>query len=116
VVDDGSTDDTKLVCNRYQGSNISSASAKMLIGAFTVQRLEQGYIPQHGSSAEKIAYQTGGSAWIKFFGDRLPDQIMRCFQCSSYFNTAEVISSKIYRNSHQAIMHNSMLWRISIDC
>jgi glycosyltransferase involved in cell wall biosynthesis len=54
VVDDGSTDDTKLVCNRYQGSNISSASAKMLIGAFAVQRLEQGYIPQQALVPRKL--------------------------------------------------------------
>ncbi len=58
VVDDDSTDDTNLIGNRYQGGNISSASAKMLIGTFAVQYLEQGYIPQHGSSAEKIAYPT----------------------------------------------------------
>jgi amino acid adenylation domain-containing protein len=69
---------------RYHGRNLSSASAKMLIGTLAVQHLEQDYVQQHGSSAEQIAYTTGRSAWIKFFGDRLPYEIMRSLQAKNW--------------------------------
>jgi amino acid adenylation domain-containing protein len=69
---------------RYHGCNISSASAKMLIGTLAVHSLERDYVQAHGSRVEKIAYQTGRSAWIKFFGDRLPYEIMRCLQAQNW--------------------------------
>jgi amino acid adenylation domain-containing protein len=69
---------------RYHGRNISSASAKMLIGTLAVHSLERDYVYQQGRSLEAIAYRTGRSAWIKFFGDRLPYEIMRCLQAKNW--------------------------------
>jgi amino acid adenylation domain-containing protein len=69
----------QIVCEyRYHGSNVSSQSAKMLIGALHSQRLEWDYIQQTGNLENLAAYYCGRQAWIKFFGERLPYEIMRC--------------------------------------
>ncbi len=69
---------------RYHGKNISSGSAKMLIGTLAVHGLEWSHVSQSQHSATKIAYETGRSAWIKFFGDRLLYQIMRQLQAKNW--------------------------------
>jgi amino acid adenylation domain-containing protein len=69
---------------RYHGGNLSSAAAKMLIGTLAVQQLERDYVQQHGASAEQSAYELGRSTWLKFFGDRLPYEIMRCLQAHNW--------------------------------
>jgi amino acid adenylation domain-containing protein len=69
---------------RYHGNNLSSGSAKMLVGTLAVQRLEWIDVNQSRDLAEKIAYATGRAAWIKFFGDRLLYQIMRQLQAKNW--------------------------------
>ncbi len=69
---------------RYHGGNVSSASAKMLIGTLAVHSLEWNYVRQSGKPEDLIAYETGRTAWIKFFGDRLPYELMRCLQAHNW--------------------------------
>jgi amino acid adenylation domain-containing protein len=69
---------------RYHGANVSSQSAKMLIGTLRVYSLEWDYLQQTGTSEDLTAYDCGRVAWIKFFGDRLPYEIMRCLQAQSW--------------------------------
>ncbi len=69
---------------RYHGGNISSGSAKMLIGTLAVHDLESSYLSQSQHPDAEIAYATGRSAWIKFFGDRLLYQIMRQIQAKNW--------------------------------
>jgi amino acid adenylation domain-containing protein len=56
----------------------------MLIGTLAVQQLESDYASQSQHPADAIAYTTGRSAWIKFFGDRLLYQIMRQIQAKNW--------------------------------
>ncbi len=69
---------------RYHGENVSSASAKMLIGTLHVHSLEWSHIQQTGNREDLIAYECGRSTWIKFFGDRLPYDIIRCVQANNW--------------------------------
>ena len=69
---------------RYHGRNISSESAKMLIGTLAVHDLELVHLSQSQHPDDKVADATGRSAWIKFFGDRLLYQIMRQIQSSNW--------------------------------
>jgi amino acid adenylation domain-containing protein len=69
---------------RYHGKNISSGSAKMLIGTLAVHSAELSYVGQSQQPADAIAYETGRAAWIKFFGDRLLYQIMRQIQAKNW--------------------------------
>jgi amino acid adenylation domain-containing protein len=69
---------------RYHGKNISSGSAKMLIGTLAVHGLEWSHVSQSQHPADVIAYATGRAAWIKFFGDRLLYQIMRHVQAKNW--------------------------------
>jgi amino acid adenylation domain-containing protein len=69
---------------RYHGKNISSGSAKMLIGTLAAQSLEWSHVSQGQNPADEIAYEIGRVAWIKFFGDRLLYQIMRQLQAKNW--------------------------------
>jgi amino acid adenylation domain-containing protein len=69
---------------RYHGNNLSSGSAKMLVGTLAVQDLEWEHLSQSQNSADALDYQTGRVAWIKFFGDRLLYQIMRQIQAKNW--------------------------------
>ncbi len=69
---------------RYHGNNLSSGSAKMLIGTLAVQDLEREYTTQSLDLADRIAYATGRATWLKFFGDRLLYQIMRQLQAKNW--------------------------------
>jgi amino acid adenylation domain-containing protein len=69
---------------RYHGNNLSSGSAKMLVGTLAVQDLEWDHVSQSQDPAAAIAYTTGRAAWIKFFGDRLLYQIMRQIQAKNW--------------------------------
>jgi amino acid adenylation domain-containing protein len=69
---------------RYHGGNVSSQSAKMLINTLAVHSLERSYLHQNGSPADLTAYECGRATWIKFFGDRLPYEIMRSLQAKNW--------------------------------
>ncbi|WP_310422579.1 amino acid adenylation domain-containing protein [Chamaesiphon sp. VAR_48_metabat_135_sub] len=69
---------------RYHGGNVSSQSAKMLIKTLAVQSLERSYLQQHGTPADLTADECGRATWIKFFGDRLPYEIMRSLQMKNW--------------------------------
>jgi glycosyltransferase involved in cell wall biosynthesis len=69
---------------RYHGNNLSSGSAKMLIGTLAVQQLEWSNASNSQHPDDQIAYATGRAAWIKFFGDRLLYQIMRQIQAKNW--------------------------------
>jgi amino acid adenylation domain-containing protein len=69
---------------RYHGGNVSSASAKMLISTLAVHSLEWSYLQQTGNGEDLEAYECGRATWIKFFGDRLPYEIVRCLQARNW--------------------------------
>jgi amino acid adenylation domain-containing protein len=56
----------------------------MLIGTLAVHDLESSHLSQSQHPDAEIAYATGRSAWIKFFGDRLLYQIMRQIQAKNW--------------------------------
>ncbi len=69
---------------RYHGSNVSSQSAKMLMITLQAYDLEWDYLQQAGNGADLTAYECGRSAAIKFYGDRLPYEMMRCVQAKNW--------------------------------
>jgi amino acid adenylation domain-containing protein len=69
---------------RYHGGNISAQSAKMLTVTFTVYRLECDYLQQTNNLAALAAYDSGLMATIRFFGDRLPYDVMRHLQSKNW--------------------------------
>jgi amino acid adenylation domain-containing protein len=69
---------------RYHGGNVSSQSAKMLVVTLRVYGVEWDYLQQSGNLEDLKAYETGRTAWIKFFGDRLPYEIMRSLQANNW--------------------------------
>jgi amino acid adenylation domain-containing protein len=69
---------------RYHGGNVSSQSAKMLIVTLAVYSLEWDYLQQTDNLAELKAYECGRAATIKFYGDRLPYEMMRCIQAKNW--------------------------------
>ena len=69
---------------RYHGGNESSQPAKMLVGTLDTHELEWDYIQQTGKQEDLDAYECGRATWIKFFGDRLPYEIMRCLQANNW--------------------------------
>ncbi len=69
----------QIVCEyRYNGNNVSSQSAKMLIGTLQSHRRQWDYINSAGTPDELAAYERGRQTWVKFFGERLPYEIVRC--------------------------------------
>lgn len=69
---------------RYHGNNLSSETAKMLVGTLAVQQLAWNQL-NHSQQLENLsAYETGRATWTKFFGDRLLYQIMRQVQTDNW--------------------------------
>jgi amino acid adenylation domain-containing protein len=69
---------------RYHGSNESSKSGKMLAATMRTHGLEAEYVRQTGNLELMAAYETGRSAWIKFYGDRLIFEAIRSIQAGEW--------------------------------
>ncbi|WP_310482214.1 polyketide synthase, partial [Chamaesiphon sp. VAR_48_metabat_403] len=69
---------------RYHGSNESSKSGKMLAATMRTHVLEADYVRQTGNLELIAAYETGRSAWIKFYGDRLIFEAIRSIQAGEW--------------------------------
>jgi amino acid adenylation domain-containing protein len=69
---------------RYHGGNISSQPAKMLMITLNAYSLEWSYFQQTGNLTDLAAYECGRSFAIKFYGDRLPYEMMRCVQANNW--------------------------------
>jgi amino acid adenylation domain-containing protein len=73
----------RVVCEyRVGAGNVSSNSAKMLVGAIAAHRLQLSYVEQSGRQDYVAAYQTGEGVWIELFGDRLLYEVIRLTQAS----------------------------------
>jgi amino acid adenylation domain-containing protein len=62
---------------RYNGNNLSSKAAKMLIIALRSHRRQWSYIQQAVNKEYEIAYECGRQYWTKLFLDRLPYEIVK---------------------------------------
>ena len=69
---------------RYHGGNVSSQSAKMLVVTLNVYDAEWDYLHKTKNLAALTAYECGRADTIKFFGDRLLYEIMRCLQSKNW--------------------------------
>lgn len=69
---------------RYHGGNFSSKSAKMLAATLRTHGLEGEYIQQAGNLELTAAYESGRSAWIKFYGDRIVFEAIRSIQAGEW--------------------------------
>ncbi len=68
---------------RVGAGNVSSNSAKMLVGAIAAHRLQLSYVEQSGRPEDVDAYRAGEGVWIALFGDRLLYEVMRLTQASA---------------------------------
>ncbi len=67
---------------RVGTGNVSSNSAKMLVGAIASHRLQLSYVEQSGRPEYVDAYRAGEGVWIALFGDRLLYEVIRLTQAS----------------------------------
>ena len=56
---------------RITDRNVSSQSAKMLVGALATHRLQWSYVAASGQPEYVAAYECGEGVWIELFGDRI---------------------------------------------
>jgi len=102
---------------RYNGGNVSSKSAKMLIGALYAHSLQWSYIQQTLNKEYVVAYEQGRQAWIKHFAERLPYEIMRYIQAGEWVSALgtlrlllnydpklKVVDQEIFKVSYQALL------------
>ncbi|WP_309731377.1 polyketide synthase [Chamaesiphon sp. OTE_75_metabat_556] len=68
---------------RVGTGNVSSNSAKMLVGAIESHRLQLSYVEQSGRQDYVAAYQAGEGVWIALFGDRLLYEAISLTQASA---------------------------------
>jgi amino acid adenylation domain-containing protein len=102
---------------RYNGTNISGNSSRMLLAALHSHGLQWNYVYQTGNKKYKAAYELGKQAWIKLFGNRLPYEIMKAVQDGQWVKALgilrlilnhdpnlKIIDQEIYEASHKVLL------------
>jgi amino acid adenylation domain-containing protein len=102
---------------RYNGNNLSSQAAKMLIIARYSHSLQWSYVQQTGNKEYAAAYECGKQAWTKLFVERLPYEIMRYVQAGQWVSALgalrlilnydpklKCIDREVYEVSYKALL------------